>query len=136
METNKLYDLADKNNIKIINFKLRHTKSTSVTDGEQCCIGIDEKAIETQSELRVHMAHELGHCMTGSFYNVYSPIDQRGKHEYRADKWAVTNLIDKELFIEQLKKGLTQWELAEFFDVTEELIIKAHHYYCELEIIN
>jgi len=34
------------------------------------------------------LAHELGHCECGAFYNRYSPFDLVGKHERRADCWA------------------------------------------------
>lgn len=136
MTTNKLYDIADENNIEIKNFKLNKTKSTSLQIEDDYYIGIDDEAIETTAEKNTHLAHELGHCMTGSFYNIYSEYDVRAKHEYRADKWAVLNVVPKAEFIRLLKQGYERWDLAEHFNVTEDLIQKAFHFYCEMEIIN
>lgn len=34
------------------------------------------------------LAHELGHCEYGGFYNEYSSFDIRAKAERRADKWS------------------------------------------------
>ena len=35
------------------------------------------------------LAHELGHCCTGSFYNQWATADCRRRHENVADKWAI-----------------------------------------------
>lgn len=136
MKTNKLYEIAEQDNIQIHNFRLDKTKSTSLEIDGDYYIGLDEKAIETTAEKNTHLAHELGHCKTGAFYNLYSPLSLRGQHEYRADKWAVLNIIPKNEFISLLKKGYERWDLAEHFEVTEDLIEKAFHFYCEMEIIN
>ena len=64
--------------------------------------------------------------MTGSFYNVYSPCDSRQRHENRADRWAIKKLITEDELERAVKKGYTElWELAEFFNVTEDLMRKA-----------
>lgn len=135
MTTNQLYDIAEKNNIHIQNFKLQKTKSTSINIEDDYYIGIDDEAMETTAERNTHIGHELGHCMTGSFYNMFSEHDIRSRHEYRADKWSVQHLVPKDEFIDLLKQGYERWDLAEHFDVTEELINKAYHFYCEIEII-
>lgn len=135
MKTNELYNIAEKNNIEIKSFKLSKIKSTSISIGDDYYIGIDEKNIETTAEERTHLAHELGHCMTGSFYNMYSEYDIRAKHEYRADKWAVLHLIPKDKFISLLKKGYRIWELAEYFEVTEDFIRKAYHLYFDVKMV-
>ena len=76
------------------------------------------------------MSHELGHCATGSFYNIYAAIDCRQRHENRADKWAITALIPVDDLDEAVAQGCTEvWELAERFQVTEEFVRKAVCYY-------
>ncbi len=95
-----------------------------------CYIGMDPFRIETSSQERVHLAHELGHCETGSFYNVYSSLDIREKHENRADRWAVTRLVPVEELEYAVNNGFTEiWELAEYFGVTEDFIKKAADIY-------
>ena len=73
--------------------------------------------------------------MTGSFYNMFSEHDIRSKHEYRADKWSVLHLVPKAEFMSLLKQGYEPWDLAEYFNVTEELINRAYYFYCKIEII-
>ncbi len=98
---------------------------------------MDPFQIETAAEERVHLAHELGHCETGSFYNVYSTLDIRGKQERRADGWAISRLMPFYELKNALNAGITEvWELAEYFDVTEDFIHKAVRYYREKNIFD
>ncbi len=96
----------------------------------KCFIGIDPFEIETTAEERVHLAHEIGHCETLSFYNIYSSLDIREKHEEKADRWAVSRLIPACELAAAIKCGYCEtWSLAEFFDVTEDFIRKAIRIY-------
>ncbi len=122
MTNNDLYSLAESENIAIDLLRLPKNKSLSVSLNGKCYIALDDKVATINSETKVHLAHELGHCITGAFYNVYSPLDLREKHEYRANKWAVNMLVPKKKLIELLKHGIEKWEIAEHFDVTEDFI--------------
>lgn len=74
----------------------------------------------------MHVAHEIGHCETLSFYNTYSPLEIRGKQERKADRWAVARLVPVRELTEALMNGIKEiWDLAEHFNVTEEFMIKA-----------
>lgn len=44
------------------------------------------------------------------------------------------NLIPKKEFLVLLQQGLEAWEIAEHFEITEELVNKSYHFYCEMEI--
>lgn len=90
--------------------------------------------LESSEEEKVKLAHELGHCETGSFYNRYSPYDIRGKHEQTANRWAVKKLVPKSELVRLLKKGFARWELAESFEVTEDFINLAIRMYFEYGI--
>lgn len=130
METAELYEMANTNCIEVMKFNLPLNGSISVKDDERYFIGIDPNAYENSAEERVHLAHELGHCMTGSFYNIYSNFDIREKHERRATKWAIKKLIPFDELVKYLDDGIVQkWELAEIFDVTEDYIDKAFSLY-------
>ena len=125
-ELKSLYRLAEKRNIEIINLPLPETASMSIELQDACYIGIDNAVLDTSAEERTHLAHELGHCITGSFYNRHTQFDIRQRHENRADKWAVRRLIPKTDLDEAIAAGYTElWELADFFGVTEDLIKKA-----------
>ena len=126
-----LYDLARQQNIEVIRYPMKENGSMSLMlDDGSCFIGIDESIQDGGAEERVHMGHELGHCLTGSFYNRYSHYDIRQRHENRADKWAVRQLIPVEDLDEAVAEGCCEiWDLAERFGVTEQFIKKAVCYY-------
>ena len=131
MFTRQLYDLADQQNIEVLSFPLEKTGSMSVMqDNGACFVGMDPAIQDGGSRERVHLSHELGHCLTGSFYNIHAAVDCRQRHENRADKWAVTALIPVDDLDDAVAQGCTEiWELAEWFQVTEEFIKKALCYY-------
>ncbi len=132
---NDLYDFAEQLDITIFSFFLPNSKSLALEDDDNYYIGIDDERLESSKDERVHIAHELGHCVTGAFYNENSPVDNRGKCETTADRWAVKKLINKDELKKQIKRGLEIWELAEYFNVTEDFIQKAYHLYFEVKMI-
>lgn len=131
METLALYDIARQQNIEVIQFPMRLNGSMSVmTDSGACYIGMDASVQTNTAEERVHLGHELGHCITGSFYNRHSPFDCRQRHENKADKWAVKTLVPVEELDAAIAAGCCEvWDLAERFGVTEEFMKKAVCYY-------
>lgn len=128
---NELYDLAEANGVNVISYELPKIKAVSIMDIDgSCYIGIDPFALETYSDEAVHLAHELGHCMTGSFYNRYAACDIIEKHERRAEKWAIKKLIPKDELDYAVEHGVVEpWDLAEYFNVTVPFIEKAVNYY-------
>lgn len=130
MEIPALYEIAKEQNIEVLRFPLKDTGSMSVMEGGACFIGMDETVLDRGVQERVHLGHELGHCLTGSFYNRYAAIDHRQRHENKANKWAIQQLIPLEALDEAVASGYTNlWELAEYFGVTEDLIRKAVCWY-------
>ena len=127
VELSELHQIAEQQNIPVYHFPLSKVGSVSVMDAAgQCCIGLDLPHRRTRNELRVRFAHELGHCVTGSFYNRYSPADIRKLHENRADKFAVRTLIPEAALHEAVSEGCTEpWELADRFGVDEAFLKKA-----------
>ena len=126
-----LYDHAQKQNIEVLQYSLPQTGSMSIMlDDGSCYIGMDPIIQDGDIQERVHLGHELGHCVTGSFYNIYAAIDHRQRHENRADKWAIRYLIPVEALDEAVAEGYTElWELADHFGVTEDFIKKTVCYY-------
>ena len=126
-----LYNLAEQQNIEVIETHLPENGSLSLMDERgNCYIGIDESVMDGDALERVHMGHELGHCLTGSFYNRYTPYDLRQRHENRADKWAILQLVQEEVLDEAVADGCCEiWNLAERFGVTEQFMKKAVCYY-------
>lgn len=122
----QLYRYAEKRNIEVSSFSLPETASMSLRSPDGACyIAIDPR-LPSESAERVHLSHELGHCLTGSFYNRYAPQDLRQKHENRADKWAIRKLIPAAELDDAVAAGHTQlWDLADYFGVTEAFMRKA-----------
>lgn len=117
----ELFEIALKDKICVESFPLPKNKSVSVRYGNRYYVAIDNTE-KSDAEEKVHLAHELGHCETNSFYNIHAPLDLREKHEYRANKWAVKKLIPKDELTELLKKNVAKWDIAEHFGVTESFL--------------
>lgn len=130
-DTLGLYALAEAAGIPVLPFPLPRTGSVSIQDDARgCCVGLDEQVLDSDRQRRVHLAHELGHCFTGSFYNRHTALDLRRKHENRADKWAIETLISPEELDEAIAGGCTDlWSLAEHFGVTEAFMKKVVCWY-------
>ncbi len=95
-----------------------------------CIIAIDSKKVKSRADYKVKYAHELGHCITGAFYNESCPVVPRGRCERRATLWAIHNIIPRNDLLKAMKSGLTEiWELAEHFGVTEKFMIEALRIY-------
>jgi hypothetical protein len=127
MNAHDLYVLAKQQNIEVIETSLPENGSLSIMDDSgNCYIGIDESVMDGGALEIVHMAHELGHCLTGSFYNRHTRFDVRQRHENRADKWAIHQTISVEDLDTAITSGYTEiWQLAEYFSVTEQFMQKA-----------
>lgn len=126
----ELDNIREQENIEMFDIKAKKCKSMSIqADNGNCYIGIDRRNM-TEAEETVATAHEVGHCITGSFYNRYSEFDLISKHERRADIWAIKKLIPKDELIDAFEHNIVEiWELAEYFNLTEDFIRKACQYY-------
>ncbi len=132
MEIKKIYKIANDNNVSVSFFSLPKSKALSIccADGS-CHIAIDPCRITSEADEKVKLCHELGHCVTGSFYCEDNYCDVYARHEYRANKWAFKQLIPLDELIAVLDRGMvTVWELSEHFGVTEGFMRKAYEYYC------
>ena len=127
----ELYELAEAEDVVIDEFPMRKRVSFSLMDLDgDCYIAIDPFRLDSAQAEKVVLAHELGHCETGSFYNRYAACDVRKRHENRADKWSFSKLVSKEELEEAVSAGFTEiWQLAEYFDVPCEYMAKACHWY-------
>ena len=131
MELRQLYELAEQENIPVLTFPLPETGSMSLmTEDGRCYVGMDPSLGDGGASQRVHLSHELGHCLTGSFYSIHTAVDCRQRHENRADKWAIQALVPVEALDDAIAGGCTEiWELAERFQVTEDFIRKTVCWY-------
>lgn len=130
MKTENLYKIAENGNITLDFFPMPKSLSAVLDMNGKYFIAVDPQVLGSPALERVCIAHELGHCETGSTYNIYSPLDLRAKHENRANKWAVDVLIGRAALEKAIKKGYRDiCSLAEYFSVTEDFMKKALEVY-------
>ena len=125
-----LYAYAERRHIDVDWVPMRRAMSLSVPLADGYAIALDPWKLGTLAQETVCLAHELGHCETGSFYNQYAALDVRQRHENRADKWAIQHLIPVEDLDEAVVEGCEDIPaLSEHFCVTEDLMRKAVCWY-------
>ena len=126
-----LYSEADVRDIDVMCIDTNEICSVSIlSDTGNCYIGINPFSLQCASDELVHLAHEIGHCVTGSFYNRYSKLDIRARHERRANIWAIKKLIPKDELDNVAATGCTElYDLAEYFNVTMPFMKMAIKYY-------
>ena len=106
-----LYGIAERRGHVVVCESLTETPSFSLQTNKRCYIAIDQR-LNVQQE-REALAHELGHCEYGGFYNRYSKYDIRAKAERRADKWAFARLVPYGRLMQAVRHGVTEvWDLA------------------------
>lgn len=131
METIELYQEAEDSSIPIMVLDIPQTGSMCIqAESGRCYIGMDYGILPDEANRRVHLAHELGHCKTGAFYNRWAAQDVRRKHENRADKWAIQRMIPEDALDDAVADGCTDiYSLADRFGVTEDFMKKAVCWY-------
>lgn len=127
----ELYRYAREENIAVDWFPLKTRQALSLMDEQgRCYVAIDPDKLTGEADERAKLAHELGHCATGAFYNQYSDFDSRQRQENKADKWAICQVVTEEELDDAVAQGrVTVWELAEYFGIPESLMQKAVCWY-------
>lgn len=127
MNIQKLYDIAEKSDI-IVNTRDMLPPSIAVDILGARAIALRKDL--TNAEERSFLSHELGHHVKGALYQKETPGFTRGQCEHKANKWAVHKLMPFRSLHTAFLKGYTEvWEIAEYFEVTEEFVIKAIEIY-------
>ncbi len=131
MKLKKLYDIAEKENINIINFKMKN-KAIIGCVNKNYSIGLNYSIIKNSSEEKTILAEELGHYYCNALYNSNYSNTEISKKEFRATKWAFNSLVPLKKLKELYEEGCRYpYEFAEELGVTEELIEKVYNYYSE-----
>lgn len=131
MKLKKLYDIAEKENINVINFKMKNKAIIGCVNNNYS-IGLNYSIIKNSSEEKSILAEELEHYYCNALYNSNYSNAEISKKEFRATKWAFKSLVPFKKLKELYEEGCRySYEFAEELGVTEELIEKAYNYYSE-----
>lgn len=131
MELNKLYSIADKENISIINHRMKNKAIICEIDKEYY-IGLNYSKFDNSCEEKEVLAEELGHYYCNALYDINSDKETIRKKEYRARKWAFTTLAPASAFLKLKEEGYQySYEIAEELGVSENLVNTAYNYYKE-----
>lgn len=133
---NDLYNIADNEGITVMSANCPECCAISMmSPSGKCYIGMDYSVIENERQERQYLAHDMGHCESGAFYNKYSPFNVISQQEFRANKKALQYLVPREELEYLLKnERLETWELCEYFDVDYEYIQIAFWVYFDKRI--
>jgi Zn-dependent peptidase ImmA (M78 family) len=125
-----LFEEADAHGIQVEYCRLPTNASMAVQDREGDFVLIDYSLMHRSGEEQVHLAHEIGHCVTGAFYSFYALPFVRAKAEASANRWAIKKLLPMEELYEAFRDGCHEaWELAEYFDLPQDFTENALGYY-------
>lgn len=123
MTLDDVLDIISKEKIKLEWLDLQYFKGIYAKAYDHDIIIINNNICDIQ-EIKNILLHELGHYFTGTIYTKDMDRYYINKCEYKAIKWVVTQIMPLEKIKEAVQHGIIEvWELAEYFDLPEELII-------------
>ena len=131
MNLENLYNLAEKEKIKVYNWHIENTNGAFINIDKLNIIALNYDQLGTYIDEKETLAEELGHYYYDATYPLYCEDKQLiAKQEYRANKWKCTTLVTKEALRKAKEKGLdTFYEIAEELCVREETVEYAYNYY-------
>lgn len=125
-----IYNNLVDNDVLIFDYRIPFSDAAVVEIGGEYGLFVDTEQFSTIAEETVAIAHEAGHIFTGSMYKVSSPYEVVMKHEKSANKWAIKKLLPFDEMKEAISSGYTtKYELAEYFQLTEDFVQMAYDYY-------
>ena len=129
-ELSDFYGYCQKNQIDVIPYCGCPQPGATIRDREQYAIFLDFTKIRSTRLLKGICYHELGHAATGALHKINSPYELVERSEYRANRWSAEHYLPAKELREAFQNGFTEpWQLAEYFDLPQQDIEKALHYW-------
>lgn len=126
------YNYCIENDVDVIPFNHLPASAATVRYRGDYSVGLNFEQIRTARQLRTVTMHEVGHLHTGALHKVDSPFQLVEQSEYRADADSFRRYLPVSEIADAMQKGYTEpWQLAEYFDLDEDYIKKALHYWTE-----
>jgi len=135
MKTSKLYELAEKENIKIYNYNISEVSGMFINLGNINSITLSKNL--TSYKEKSTLAEELGHYYYDATYPVNcTDLQLISKQEYRARKWAYNVIIPIEDLLSALKNGLDNIDvLSDYFEVPRRFMRECIDFYNERGVL-
>ena len=131
MNLDKLYNIAEKEKIDIINFKMKRSKAR-IINIDNSYIFIDYSKISTYTEEKCLLAEELGHYYFSAYYSFSSSQINIDKQEYKALKWKSLVCVPLKSILNCFKKGICNLsDIATELQVEPDMVEFAYNYYKE-----
>lgn len=136
-DINYLYKYAKEQNIKIQDYSFGGDKKWKghciYNNFNQCMIFLNDN-MTNNIQKKCTLAHEIGHFKKGIIQNnilssKYRDTLIRSINDFRANKWAINELIPFETFKKFLGTNKSKSDIANELEVTEELVELACHVY-------
>ena len=129
-EISDFYTYCAEHGVDVIPYFGCPQPGATVRDEGYYAVFLDFSKIQSTRLLRGVCCHELGHAATGALHKVDSPYELAERSEYRANRWVAERFLSREEFTEAFKNGCGElWQLAEYFDMPQEDVQKALHYW-------
>ncbi len=133
MNLNNLYDLAEKEKIKIYDWHIEDAYGAFINIDKINAIALNYNKIGTYVEEKCVLAEEIGHYYYDATYSPYCQDMQLiTKQERKAKKFAYNVLVPFENLRKAILSGKTSiLSLAEYFDVTAQFMSNCIALYLE-----
>lgn len=133
MTLNELYLYAEQNGIETFDWNIRGSKGLALKMGYYY-IALNRKLIESESDERIVLAHELGQCMTDQLHyieDIKNPLYKQNiqKAERRAKNFSYQLIAPVSQIIAAAKFSDDEQEIAELLDVDLNTLKGAVQYY-------
>lgn len=129
MDLNKLYELTEKEKIKVYDWHIEDCNGIYLNYDKINAIALDYDKLGTYIEEKCTLAEELGHYFTGCVYSLTDDKIKMDKAEYKASKWAYSVLVPFKILKQNISKGMNIYELSDYFDVSVKYMIDCINFY-------
>ena len=130
--TSEFYSYCRTHDVDIIPFNRLPAEATTVRYHNAYAVGLNFLKLKTVRQVRTAMLHESGHLHTGALHKVDSPFQLVAQNEHRADADSFRRCLPAEEICQAMRQGYTEpWQLADYFDLDEDYIKTALHYWTE-----
>lgn len=136
MDLKHIYNKIEENNIKVFPFGIDGIKAVSIETEGKYGVFLNKEEISDLDEEFCVLAHEYGHCKSGSTHKLYSPYDLISRHEYQADRQAILEFLPVDRIKKAVDDGMVSiYEISEYLDIPEKFVAKAIKHYMQMGVI-